>query len=163
MTRTRFSTRRFLVAAASVGAVVGAAVGGFAIAGAATTPSAATGVTTTTTFQGNENPTHESAESGQREADEKSGKAGFGGRDTHGNESPVTGATADKVKAAALSAVPGTVTKTEQRADGTYEAEITKADGSEVHVSLDKSFTVTSTNSRSHDHSDGRPEGPTGA
>ena len=60
----------------------------------------------------------------------------------------VPGANADTIKSAALAAVPGTVKKTEQRADGTYEAEITKADGTEVHVSLGQDFAGTSTRTR---------------
>jgi hypothetical protein len=125
----------------------GAALGAYGIAGAATTGTTTTSPassSSTRTLHSNEAPAHEKSESAQREADENSGKFGIG---RPGNETPVAGSTAEKIKAAALAAVPGTVTKTEQRADGTYEAEITKSDGSQVHVSLDKNFVVTSTNS----------------
>ncbi len=162
MQRPRMNTRRWLVTTAIA---AGAAVGGFAIAGAATSPSSttagptgATATSTTTKFRGNENSAHESSESAEREAAEKVGAAEYGGHDRsgHGNETVVTGATADRIKAAALAAAPGTVSKTEQRSDGTYEAEITKTDGSEVHISLGKNFAVTSTNSRgSHGHDGG--------
>jgi len=124
----------------------GAALGAYGIAGAATTAPTSTSPASsspTTPSHSNEAPAHEKSESAQRETDENSGKFAIGGPS---NETPVAGATAAKIKAAALAAVPGTVTKTEQRADGTYEAEITKSDGSQVHVSLDKNFVVTSTN-----------------
>jgi hypothetical protein len=157
MESARTNSRRWLITGAIA---VGAALGAYGIAGAAT--ASTTGGSTapssaTSNFQGNENPAHEKSESAQREADEKSGKFGFAG---HGNETTVTGATADKIKAAALAAVPGTVNKTEQRADGSYEAEITKTDGSEVHVSLDKNFVVTSTSSGCQH---GSPNAGTGA
>ncbi len=70
----------------------------------------------------------------------------------HGGSAPVRGdekalnaADAAKVKAAALSAVPGgTVYRVETDAgDGEYEAHMTKADGTEVTVKFDKSFAVT--------------------
>ena len=59
----------------------------------------------------------------------------------------LTGATAESVKAAALAANPGaTVLRVENDAEGaTYEAHITKADGTRATVKLDASFTVTST------------------
>jgi uncharacterized membrane protein YkoI len=61
------------------------------------------------------------------------------------NDGP-RGATAEKVKAAALAAVPGgTIERVENDAEGaTYEAHMTKADGSHVTVKLDASFNVTS-------------------
>jgi uncharacterized membrane protein YkoI len=60
-------------------------------------------------------------------------------------ETALTGTTADKVKAAALKAVPGgTVLRVETDSDGSpYEAHVRKADGSEVVVKVDKSFDVT--------------------
>jgi len=72
-----------------------------------------------------------------------------------GHETVVTGATADKIKAAALQAYPGaTVSKTEKRDNGTYEAELTTKAGSEVHVSLDANFKVMA--DRGHHFGDGR-------
>jgi hypothetical protein len=153
--------RRWLITGAIA---VGAALGAYGIAGAATTSTTRSSTapsSSTSRFHSNEAPVHEKTESAQREADENSGRFGMGGP---GNETTVTGATADRIKAAALAAVPGTVTKTEQRADGTYEAEITKADGTSVHVSLDKSFVVTSTSSGCpHGAGDGRGNGANGA
>ena len=59
----------------------------------------------------------------------------------------LTGDTATKAKAAALAAVPGgTVQRVENDAEGaTYEAHVTKSDGSEVTVKMDANFKVTST------------------
>jgi len=60
-------------------------------------------------------------------------------------ETLLTGDTADKAKAAALAAVPGgTIERVENDAEGaTYEAHMTKADGSHVTVKLDAAFKVT--------------------
>ena len=71
-------------------------------------------------------------------------------RMSHGpGETLLTGSAADKAKAAALAAVPGaTVIRVETDSGGAqYEAHLTKADGSEVTVKLDSSFTVTATES----------------
>jgi hypothetical protein len=61
------------------------------------------------------------------------------------DETPLTGADAEKAKAAALKAVPGaTVDRVETDADGAVnEAHLTKTDGSKVTVKFDKDFTVT--------------------
>ncbi len=57
-------------------------------------------------------------------------------------EELLTGDAAEKAKAAALDAVPGaTVERVENDADGaTYEAHMTKADGTRVTVKLDADF-----------------------
>lgn len=82
-----------------------------------------------------------------------SGVAGTESRDLHRDnggdfrhrESALTGATATKVKAAALKKVPGaTVDRLERDADGAvYEAHLTKPDGSQVTVKLNARFAVT--------------------
>jgi len=61
-------------------------------------------------------------------------------------ETALTGTTADKVKAAALKAVPGgTILRVETDSAGSpYEAHVRRADGTEVTVKVDKSFNVTS-------------------
>jgi hypothetical protein len=67
---------------------------------------------------------------------------------THGpGETLLTGTTAEKVKAAALAAVPGgTIIRVETDSGGAaYEAHMTKADGSNVTVKLDSNFKVTAT------------------
>ncbi|MET4901744.1 hypothetical protein PV760_13815 [Paenarthrobacter sp. CC6] len=62
-------------------------------------------------------------------------------------EEILTGDTATKVEAAVKAAQPGaTIERMETDADGaTYEAHITKADGTSATVLLDANFTVTST------------------
>lgn len=62
-------------------------------------------------------------------------------------ETPLTGEDAAKAKAAAETAVPGgTISRVETDSDGgaTYEAHVTKSDGTEVVVKLDKDFGVMS-------------------
>ena len=69
---------------------------------------------------------------------------------THGpGETLLTDGTASKVKAAALTAVPGgTVIRVETDSAGSpYEAHVQKSDGSIVTVKIDNSFNVTSTES----------------
>jgi hypothetical protein len=61
-------------------------------------------------------------------------------------ETPLTGDDLTKATAAAQAAVPGaTIERVETDAEGaTYEAHVTKSDGSEATVKLDASFNVTS-------------------
>jgi len=68
-----------------------------------------------------------------------------GSAPVRGDEQALSAADAAKVKAAALKAVPGgTVYRVESDAgDAEYEAHMTKADGTEVTVKLDKNFAVT--------------------
>jgi uncharacterized membrane protein YkoI len=73
------------------------------------------------------------------------GGRGGHGRGPGGGETALTGDTAAKVKAAALAKVPGTVVRVESDRGGVYEAHIRKADGTEVEVKVDKTFTVTAT------------------
>lgn len=66
-------------------------------------------------------------------------------------EKALTGVDADKAKAAALAAVPGgTVKRVSTDTDGVsgaaFEAHVTKGDGSEVEVQLDKDFKVLAVN-----------------
>jgi hypothetical protein len=62
-------------------------------------------------------------------------------------EELLTGDTAEKVKAAALTAVPGgTIERVENDAEGSpYEAHMTKSDGSHITVKVDSNFKVTTT------------------
>src|SRR5882724_358005 len=130
MTAAWSMRRKWLITTALA---AGVAVGAYGIAGAATSTTTNGSTTPTTSAsnrsEGNEDSAHEKSESAEREAAEKAGNFGAGHRG--GPETVVTGAAAAKIKAAALAAVPGTVDKTEQRADGSYESEMTKADGSE--------------------------------
>ena len=56
---------------------------------------------------------------------------------------PVGGATAAKVKAAALAKYPGTIERVEKVPDGSYVAHVFRSGGSEVHVGVSSSFQVT--------------------
>jgi len=110
-------------------AAVGAAVGGAGIANAATTGSSST-------------TTASSA------ASSASGAPADPATLSHGpGETLLTGTTAEKVKAAALAAVPGaTIIRVETDSAGSpYEAHITKADGTQVTLKIDTSFKVTAT------------------
>ena len=74
---------------------------------------------------------------------EMMGRGGHGGPGM--GETPLTGADADKATAAAQAEFPGgTVLRVETDADGTYEAHVRKADGTEVEVKMDKDFNITS-------------------
>ena len=68
-----------------------------------------------------------------------------GAKSVRADEKVVTGTTATTLKAAALKAVPGgTVYRVEtDSGDATYEAHMTKSDGTDVTVKFDKNLTVT--------------------
>jgi len=121
--------RKAVIGVAMVGATLtGGALGATLLNGAA---SAQTGTSTTAPA-----------------ADATPHDPSVGGHVANGiTEALLTGDTADKVKAAALAAVPGgTVERVENDAEGAvYEAHMVKADGSHVTVKLDASFKVTST------------------
>jgi hypothetical protein len=57
----------------------------------------------------------------------------------------VTGATADKAKAAALAKYPGTAERVMQLSDGSYVVHVLQTSGGEVHVNVSKTFAVTGT------------------
>ena len=101
-------------------------------AGAATATNSTTSTTQSTQPPANVDPT-------------KGGHVGANGT----KEELLTGDTAEKVKAAALAAVPGgTIERVENDAEGSpYEAHMTKSDGSHVTVKVDNSFKVTSVDS----------------
>jgi uncharacterized membrane protein YkoI len=70
------------------------------------------------------------------------GSSGDGSGSGDGPEQS-TGSGMDKAKSIALEQVNGRVTATEfQDEEGYYEVEVTKADGSQVDVHLDKNFNV---------------------
>jgi len=67
------------------------------------------------------------------------------------DETPLTGDTLAKVRAAALAEVPNaTIVRVETDADGNaaYEAHVVKADGTSATVYVDKQFDVVSVESR---------------
>jgi hypothetical protein len=119
-------SRTYLVTAA---AAIGAAVGAAGIAAAATSPSSSSTTTPAASAQAPSNAPDPS-------------------KMTNGpGETLLTGTTADKVKAAALAAVPnGTVIRVETDNEGSpYEAHVQKSDGTIVTVKVDSSFKVTDT------------------
>jgi uncharacterized membrane protein YkoI len=67
-----------------------------------------------------------------------------GGRDDNATDKAITGQALDRAKAVALDQVGGgKVTGTEAGdEEGAYEVEVTRADGSQVDVHLDKGFNV---------------------
>ena len=115
-------------------ATVGAALGGAAIAGAATGGSSSTSTPAASSSAPSGTP-------GQAPAN-----APDPATMTHGpDETLLTGTTADQVKAAALTAVPGgTIIRVETDSAGSpYEAHVKKTDGTEVTVKVDANFKVT--------------------
>jgi uncharacterized membrane protein YkoI len=121
---------RLLVAPAMVGALIG----GIGIA-AAQSDAPTTTTPSTTAAPGQSDSTATTAPADADKAD---------GRGAKEDETVITGDAADKVKAAALEAVPGaTVDRVESDADG-YHAHLTKADGTHVTVQVDGAFKVTS-------------------
>ncbi len=139
------SGRRGRHTALAVALVAAGALGGGVIAGTLSASAASSGSSST------QSPSTGSSEQSQTQQDRQGVPGRHGGGDHHGSasvrddETVLTGDTAAKVKAAALEAVPGgTVYRVETDAgDAEYEAHMTKADGTEVTVKLDKDFTVT--------------------
>jgi uncharacterized membrane protein YkoI len=135
-----FSTARKTVA--TVAALGALALGGSAIAGAAQSGSSSTSSTASAT---------PSAQQGQPP---NGGRPG--GRHVGANgktEQALTADTAAKVKAAALKKVPGgTIERVETDVDhgSPYEAHVTKSDGTQLEVLVNKSFEVTAVNQMQH-------------
>ena len=77
-----------------------------------------------------------------------------GGEGDRGGDKAITGSALDHASQAALKATGGgRVTETEQGDEDTYyEVEVTKADGAQVDVQLDRAFDVVS---QEADHEDG--------
>ena len=126
----------------TAGIVLAAAVGGGAI-GAAALPAMADSSTASSTAT--------YAQGGYGDAGGSGGGNSGGSRGQHQangkTEEILTGDTAAKVEAAVKAAQPGaTIERMETDADGaTYEAHITKADGTRATVLLDANFAVTGT------------------
>ena len=146
--------RRTLIGAGLTGAaLLGGGVGAALINGSATAQS----TTTSAPAADGQAP---AAPSHQRPANFDPAHGGHVGANGF-KEELLTGDTADKVKAAALAAVPGgTVQRVETDAEGSpYEAHMTKSDGSHVTVKVDKDFKVTGVED---DGAHGGPGGPGG-
>jgi uncharacterized membrane protein YkoI len=68
-----------------------------------------------------------------------------GARDDDATERPISGDALSKAEAAALAETPGRVTGTEAGDEESYyEVEVTRPDGSQVDVQLDREFRVVS-------------------
>jgi hypothetical protein len=78
----------------------------------------------------------------------------------HAGETPLSGTTATKVRAAALARYPGaTIDRLETDSDGVYEAHVTTKAGDDVIVQVDKAFSVTGTQTGGG-HGDHDGDGP---
>ena len=65
--------------------------------------------------------------------------------DDDATDKPISGGALEKAKAAALADTPGKVTETETGDEESYyEVEVTRPDGSQVDVQLDRDFNVVS-------------------
>ena len=118
-------SQSILKAAAGVAALVAIAFGASAIAGASRSSSVAGGP----------------AAGGMPLGPSAAGGPPRGGPPP-GFGRPVTGATADKVKTAALARYPGTVERIESIPGGRYVAHVIRPGGSEVHVLVSGGFQV---------------------
>jgi uncharacterized membrane protein YkoI len=79
--------------------------------------------------------------------------AGAAGGDDDATDTPISGNALEKAKAAALADTPGKVTETEVGDEESYyEVEVTRPDGSQADVQLDRDFNVvTSTTDSERD------------
>ncbi len=97
-------------------------------------------------------------------ADAASSPAAYGRGQDRPAETPLTGATADKVEAAVLAEYPdATVERLETDSQGVYEAHVTTKAGERLTVQVGEDFAVTGTQTggpggpgRGHHDSDGR-------
>jgi hypothetical protein len=133
MSKSRLKVQKALMGVGALGAL---ALGGSALADAASNNSSST--TTTATPQ------------------QRPPGGGAPGRHLGANgrqEQPLTGATADKVKAAAEAKVSGgTVERVETDVDhgSPYEAHVRKPNGTELEVLVNKDFEVAAVNQMKH-------------
>ena len=130
---------------ATVAALAAVAVGASAVAGAATSNNSSGASGTAAAPQGYGAPP---AGYGAPQ-----GAPPQGGMSQHKPETPLTGDTAAKVKAAALAKVPGgTIERVETDSDhgSPYEAHVRKSDGTELEVLVNKQFEVTAVNTMRH-------------
>jgi hypothetical protein len=112
-----------------VGLVAGGVVAGGVLAGTLTASATDTPTPSTAATQG-ETPTNPNP--------------GDPSKPQRADEKLLTGSTAAKVKAAVLAKYPAAkFIRVETDSDGVYEAHITKADGTETIVQLNKSFAIT--------------------
>jgi hypothetical protein len=133
----------------TVAAVGAAAISGTAIATAATSGSSSSSSTSSTAVAGqpsgsSSRPPGSSSSGPPAQLDPSKGGHTVNGK----TETLLSGATAEKVKAAALAKVSGTVERVETNVDSSapYEAHIKKSDGTEVEVQVNDDYTVAAVN-----------------
>jgi hypothetical protein len=135
-----------IVAATAV--AFGLAVGSYGIASAASGSGSSSAATTTTT-PSTAPSTAPMGPPGYGHGAGPGGNGPWGGQ--RGDETVLTGDTADKVKAAALDKLAGaTIVRVETDADGNakYEAHVVKSDGTPATVYVNEQFQVVSVESR---------------
>jgi len=142
-------SQSILKAAAGIGALAAIAFGASAIASGNKSSS---GSVAGPGAQGGQPPGMNGAPPSGMNGGPPPGGGGFG------RGTAVTGATAAKVKAAALAKYPGTIERIEQTPDGAYVAHVIRSSG-ELHVLVNKQFVVTGTATGPP----GRPGGPSSA
>jgi hypothetical protein len=133
---------KFRNGALTLGALGAVAVGSAAIADAATSSSSSSSTPSTSTAA----PT---ASATRPDPTKPGGHVGANGK----TEQALSADVAAKVKAAAEAKIPnGTVLRVETDVDhgSPYEAHVKKADGTEVEVLVNSSFTVTAVNTMGH-------------
>jgi uncharacterized membrane protein YkoI len=82
--------------------------------------------------------------------------AAAAGGDDDATDRAITGGALDRAKAAALADTPGKVTETEVGDEESYyEVEVTRADGSQVDVQLDRNFRVVGSEADGADDQEG--------
>jgi uncharacterized membrane protein YkoI len=131
MSKSRLKVQKALMGVAALAAL---ALGGSALADAASNSSSSTTQTATQQPPGGGAPGRHVGANGKQ-------------------EQPLTGDTADKVKAAAEARVSGgTVERVETDVDhgSPYEAHVRKPDGTELEVLVNKDFEVTAVNQMQH-------------
>jgi uncharacterized membrane protein YkoI len=83
--------------------------------------------------------------------------AAAAGGDDDATDRAITGGALDRAKAAALADTPGKVTETEVGDEESYyEVEVTRPDGSQVDVQLDRDFRVVGSEGDSDSEEDDR-------
>jgi uncharacterized membrane protein YkoI len=75
-----------------------------------------------------------------------------GAGDDDGTDRPISGSALEESKAAALADTPGRVTETEVGdEESVYEVEVTRPDGTQVDIQLDRDFDVVGSSSDAED------------
>jgi uncharacterized membrane protein YkoI len=75
-----------------------------------------------------------------------------GAGDDDGTDRPISGSALEEAKAAALADTPGRVTETEVGdEESVYEVEVTRPDGTQVDIQLDRDFDVVGSSSDAED------------